>query len=172
MNAKSVSLHELVCLEREEGDLVQAMSYAREALDLALEMGSETLVGYHLVLLAHTEFLQGDMEEAVRNFRTGLPKLWKTEIDVHKVDPLILSAWHFAENHSQIAIRLLGAVEAHHRRVSRYPMNPTTRKDFDFTLSQARTHLDESAFESAFKEGGGMSLDDAIALAIKTLDDM
>jgi hypothetical protein len=63
------------------------------------------------------------------------------------------------------AARLLGAAEAL-REVAGASMSGVEREEYDSTVGRLREELDRGSLGSAWAEGGGMSADAAVALAL------
>ena len=169
-NARSYSLQFLVGLERDAENFELARSYAEEALGIAQEMGDKGRIGVQLAWLAHIEFFQEDLMAARRDLRAGLAMLRETEVPVQRPAPLLVSAWFLADENPRLAICLLGAVQASHEDGA--PLDVIARKDFDYVISQAGRHMDETEFAAAWSEGKSITLDEALDLAIKALDEM
>jgi len=67
----------------------------------------------------------------------------------------------------QLAARLLGSTEAT-LELNGHNIQPTDREDYDRSINDARTRLDEDTFKTIWAEGRTMSLDEAVKLALQT----
>ncbi|QGZ48669.1 AfsR/SARP family transcriptional regulator [Streptomyces sp. QHH-9511] len=147
---------------------------AREHLDILLsEFGSVTLAifeGFTLGSLAWLENLDGRYAAALPLVRQALERAkGALSMAVAPQMPaihLVTAAWALAGlggPHATVAARLLGAQESHlppgHLRA------PLERENLARAIELTRTALgDDAAFEAAYAEGGGISLEEATAL--------
>jgi len=65
----------------------------------------------------------------------------------------------------QLAARLMGSIEAT-LEINGHNIQPTDQEDYDRSINDARTRLDEKDFKTLRAEGRTMSLDDAVELAL------
>ncbi len=170
-NIKSITIQCLGELERDDGNLQQAQSHVEEALKIAREVESKSVIGFRLALLGQIEFLQGNFEGAKRNFNESLSTVKEIGNGYSKSQHLLIFSNTYANIHPPIAIRMLGAVHAYSRN-KKGAIHPLRKRDSDSAIAQAHQHLDESAFNAAWAEGEKMSLDEALNLALKTLEEM
>jgi len=168
---KSYALQDLGALARDEGDFQLAKSYVEEALKIVNEVGVRTRIGYQLALLGQIEYLQGNLEGSKRKFNESLCIVKEIDDLYSKSDSLLIFSNAYAILQPPIAVRILGAVQAYYRNI-KDPIHPLRKRDSDSAIAQARQHLDESAFNAAWAEGEKMSLDEALDLALKTLEEM
>ena len=169
---KSWAVQMLGFLARDEGDLGQARSYVEEALKIAKEVGVRTTIGFRLALLGQIEFLQGNLEGAKRKFNESLSIV--KEIDDHysKRETLLFFSNAYANLQPQSVMRVLGAIHVYYKNKLNQPIGPFMTRESDSAIAQARQRLDESAFNTAWAEGEKMSLDEALDLALKTLEEL
>jgi len=168
----SFVLEDLGILARDEGELQQAQSHYEEALKVARVVGDKSIIGFRLALLGQIELLQGNLEGAKRNFNESLSIVKKNDDLYSKSDPLLIFSNANATLQPQIAIRVLGAIHAYYRNEIKGPINPLRKRDSDSAITQVRQRLDESAFNVAWAEGKNMSIDEALDLALKTVEEM
>jgi hypothetical protein len=71
-----------------------------------------------------------------------------------------------ARNHPIRAARLFGAGEALRERIGT-PLPPSQRGQYDLLVESIRAQLDTVAFEKAWAEGHAMTLEQAVAYALK-----
>jgi len=169
---KSWAVQMLGFLARDEGDLGQAHSYVEEALKIAKEVGVRTRIGFQLALLGQIEFLQGNLEGSKRKFNESLSIV--KEIDDHysKRETLLFFSNTYANLQPQSVMRVLGAIHVYYKNKLNQPIGPFMTRESDSAIAQARQRLDESAFNAAWAEGEKMSLDEAVDLALKTLEEL
>jgi hypothetical protein len=68
--------------------------------------------------------------------------------------------------------RILGVINSSEEEYDIVPVDPIRRRYCIQAEDQARESLGDSAFETAFAEGKKMSLDEALDLALKTVEEM
>ncbi len=168
----SFALEDLGILARDMGEPGQAQSHYEEALKVARVVGDRSVVGFRLALLGQINFIQGNLEDAKRTFKEGLSIVKEIDDRYSKSDPLLIFSNAYANMQPQIALRVLGAIHAYYRNKIKGPINPLRKRDSDSAIAQAHQRLDESAFNAAWAEGEKMSLNEALNLALKTLEEM
>jgi tetratricopeptide (TPR) repeat protein len=163
-------LGKLGLLAMEEGDLNSARGYLEEGLSLEKEIGSKSLVAIYLVELGNLFYLQGDFEQFKQKVREGFA-LQSHFHDSNKTFMLmaVLGSLYFQK--PGVATRLLGTINNHEKRIDRVP-TPIDRRYCLRAEAHARQILDNAAFESDFAEGQKMSLNEALALALSTVEEM
>ncbi|MGE5083835.1 MAG: hypothetical protein ACM3ND_13165, partial [Acidobacteriota bacterium] len=77
-----------------------------------------------------------------------------------------LAALAIRYNHVERAGRLLGASE-HTYKLIQFQLTPIERAEHDQAIAAARAALGEEAFTVAYEEGKRMTLDEAVAFALK-----
>lgn len=75
----AIALANLAEIFRQEGDYRQAMSCARESLEIFRELGDVTYVGWQLFTIAHIHSLVREYPQAIENLRAAFVELRKTE---------------------------------------------------------------------------------------------
>jgi hypothetical protein len=68
------------------------------------------------------------------------------------------------------AARLLGAAEADRERMGAF-LQPSDTPEYQRILGEVRDHLDDRSFEAAWAEGRRLTLEQAIASALKDVED-
>jgi predicted ATPase/class 3 adenylate cyclase len=171
-NTQSLSILYLGILARDEGDLQQAQTYVEGALKIAKEVGESYSIGIRLATLGQIDFLRGNLEGSKRKFDESLS--FANEVNNRDLtsDIMIVFSNSYMNLQPQIAVRLLGAVYVCIKNKVIEQRNPFFQRESDSAIAQARQHLDESAFNAAWAEGEKMSLDEALDLALKTLEEM
>lgn len=167
---RSFVLENLGLLARDEGKLQEAQLYYEEALQVAMEVGDRSILGFRFALLGQINFIQRNFDSARRNFKESLSVVIELDDRHSKSDPLLVISSVYATVEPPTAARILGAIQAHHEKERKGPMYPLRKRDFDSTVTQANQRLDDSAFNAAWGKGEKMSLDEAVALALKSLE--
>jgi non-specific serine/threonine protein kinase len=158
----AVSLGNLGVAAYEQGDVDRAASILEESLTLARSVGDGFLVSDALSYKGRTECRNGKLQSAEASFVESLT------IARELADP-VATIWaleSFAElalaRHApRQAATLLGAV-AHLRDETGF-LQPLPGET---ALADARATLGADAFELAWREGGAMTLDDAVRYAL------
>lgn len=68
----------------------------------------------------------------------------------------------------RLATRLMGSIEAT-LEINGHHIQPTDQEDYDRSINDARTRLDEETFKTIWAEGRTMSLDETVKLALQTV---
>ena len=71
----------------------------------------------------------------------------------------------------EISVYMLGALD-NSQKDGENPIAPLNKRYYNHAEVHAREKLGDAAFESAFAEGQKMSLDEALDLALKTVEEM
>jgi len=170
---KVMALHykaKLGSLHMEEGGLEQARIDFERSLAIALEMGMKPYIANRLIDLSKVFYLQGNVEAFKQHVREAFA-LRKNFIEVQKTD-ILLGIIHSVYLHkTEISARLLGrysqTLMEHDRSAS-----TVAKRHYHQAEAHVRKTLGNAAFESAFAEGQTMSLDEALDLASKTIEEM
>jgi predicted ATPase/class 3 adenylate cyclase len=166
---RSYAVHYLGLLARDEGDLHTAQTHLEEALKVARHFGTKHVIVLRLALLGQILFLQGQVEIPKKHFIESLSLELDPEASSHYLIPLILVSTLFADLIPSVAVKILSCVD------KQKPVRPEfllIKRDFEKILAQAQIQLNESAFQAAWAEGETMTIDDALDLALKTLDEI
>jgi len=160
----SSTLNALGEMARGLGDYERSRVLYEEAMTAAPEVSYTKLVPlYNLGLVA---FSQGDPTVARSNFagaraiasklghKPGIPSALEGLAGVYGV-----------QGEPERAARLFGAAEAL-RKATNLPIQTSDRADYERFVAGARAALDEEAFAAAWKEGGALTLEQAIELAL------
>jgi non-specific serine/threonine protein kinase len=150
------------------GDLEGARALHEESLRHAREQCNERIVAISLDQLASYAREDGRIEDSLTMLRESL------RIRHHLGDrPAIAENLdRFARTLSLAgragtATRLLSSSEALREQIGSTSA-PAVAKMNDATLTAIRTQLDETAFAEAWEEGGALTLDEAVALALES----
>jgi tetratricopeptide (TPR) repeat protein/DNA-binding CsgD family transcriptional regulator len=160
----------LVALRRE--DYAGAHSLFEEALSVARETGAEQHLAEALTHLGTLALRMSDYQQSAA--------LYQQSLALNRVlgnrDGIAENLAGLAEVASLLgqperAARLFGAVEAL-REVSNISLPPLRRAAYDHTVGGIRAQLDESAFGAAWSHGRAMLLEQVIAHASETKDEL
>ena len=149
------------------GDIERAATQWEASLRLTRELGDYSLMAWSLSGLADVARLRREYNRAIDMFKESL-KLYR-ELGNKSEPPFTLEALGLAAaalGKSQHAARLWGAA-ASWREAINEPLPVTFQKDYAASVTQARTHLGEKVYASAWSEGHAMSAEQAIALALE-----
>lgn len=171
-NTRSLTIAYLGLLDRDEGNLQQAQSYFEQALVTAKEVGESYSIGIRLAVLGQIALLQGNLEGAKRKFNESLTIANEVNNRALKSDIMIVFSNSYINLRPQTAMQLLATVNVCIKNKVIDQRNPFVQRESDSAIAQARQHLDELAFNTAWTEGEKMSLDEALELALKTLGEM
>jgi tetratricopeptide (TPR) repeat protein len=173
---RSLCIECLGLLLIEADDIAQAEIYLEEALSLAREIEAEFVVARRLALLSILLYLQGNMEKSKQNFRESISLIKDLHpyLRVFFLETLFISPYFQVPENS---VLLLGALSSCLAKFD-IPMDSLYTLEFLFrpyyvrAEARARESLGEVAFETAFAEGQKLSLDEALDLALKTVEEM
>ena len=166
------SLNALGLVALQQGDYSGARSQFEEALAVARETGAEQNLAEALTHLGTLALQVSDSQQSAA--------LYQQSLALNRVlgnrDGIAEDLAGLAEVASLLgqperAARLFGAVEAL-REASNIKLSPLRRAAYDRTVGGIRVHLDESAFRAAWSHGRGMPLEQAIAYASETKDEL
>ena len=149
-----------------KGDLVGARKHADLMLDLHKAMGDEHSVTGHQSQMAHVARQMGNYKEALSLYRETLPdwqKIGHRGAVAHQLECMGFIAK--AQEQGERAVRLMSAADAL-RQASGSPRTPQERIEFERELEELRTGMDEKTFDLLWAEGGAMTMDQAIDLAM------
>lgn len=168
-NSRSVVVANLGLLEAEEGNFVQAYTYLEEALVTARALGNQDFIALRLIQLGNVHYLEGKIEQFKRNYRESyflvkdFDPFTKAYFLYFVLDPI-------ASQKPENAAWILGAIDNFEREND--PIPPPLKRYYRSAETHALNRLGDAAFEFAFAEGQRMSLDEALDLALKTVEEM
>ena len=168
---RSAIITKLGRLAREEGNLDQAQAYLEEALAAARELEHNRDIMHGLVELGNTFYLQGYIEKFKQNFIEGI-HLAKGRSRIAKSRFLVIMLYSICIENPENSARLLGAIHSSCSEMDDRISPLIKRIYYDRAETHARKALGDAAFESAFAEGQKMSVDEALDLALKTVEEM
>lgn len=154
----------------DEGDLARARVLLEESLAIRRELGNDYGAGHCLIWLANVARAEHDDRQMLSYFKEGLALLQKVGDSEGIVSSLEWLASVLAEG-SQVeqGVRLWGAAEGIREAIG-IPMPLLDRSHQEEAIARARAECDQAAFARAWAEGRAMTLDQAIAFALETLE--
>ena len=157
-------------LAREQNDLDQAQAFLEEALATAWDLEFRPFVVLCLTELGVTYYQQGDIEKYKQSFTESI-SLAKALRRYWKIYPLVSLLNSIPSQLPEGAAKLLGVIDVFQKEdeILTYPL---VKRYCDQAETYSRNVLGDSAFESAFADGQKLSLEDALDLAVKALQEM
>lgn len=150
-----------------QGDYHQARTYWQEALDIAEELGARmpslwfhTRLGYLALREVHLTETRNIFTETAREF-----------FNDHNEGGVVftvegMAGLYIAINKPELAAQLIGWADATREKIN--DTRPVIeQRDVDKIIATCLTKMDEAAFSNAYAEGQKMSLDEAVAYALR-----
>jgi tetratricopeptide (TPR) repeat protein len=152
------------------GELVRAHALFEQSLEIQTRLGLWRAVGFQEGSLGQIARLEGDYAAAGRYYATSLPRFR----DAGDRASIAWSLEEFAGLAAALgqagqAARLFGAAAALRERIGQ-PQEPYQRDCYERDLAAARAGLDQAAFAAAAAAGRALTLEEAVAEAMKTAD--
>ena len=172
-NWQAVTLLLLALIAESEHNLKSAVEYAQRGMELRREMEMFGSVASDILLVGLFEFQRGNVEVAKQCVRDGLELMPRGEasIRIHTYAFCFLGGL-FVERDALTAVQILALSEAFSQSLS-VPRDPIFDKPyFDRFVSAARAKLSKAEFAAAWEAGMKMSLDEALDLALETVEEM
>ena len=153
-------------MARLQGDLEKAMPMFEEGIALLSELGDKVFITIPLDNLGMAVWQRGDCERATAIHARCL-RLAHAAGDFREIALAIerLAAIAQACGQPERAARLFGAAEAL-RQARGAPVEVLDRAEYDRAVAAVRAQLDEATRNAAWREGGVMSLEQAVACAL------
>jgi DNA-binding CsgD family transcriptional regulator len=166
------SLNALGLVALRQGDYVRARSQFEEALSVARETGAEQYLAEALTHLGTLALQVRDAQQSTALYQQS----FALNRALGNRDGIAEDLAGLAEVASLLgqperAARLFGAVEAL-REVSHIALPPLRRAAHARTVGGIRAHLDEATFVAAWSHGRAMPLEQVIAYARETKDEL
>jgi predicted ATPase/DNA-binding SARP family transcriptional activator/DNA-binding CsgD family transcriptional regulator len=163
---QSFFLNDLGWMSLIEDDLVEANALFEEAAALTRELGDAILAELSRHNLAWVALLRGELERAQVLHKENFARLRGVGTTLSFFDGLEgLACVAAAKGEAARAARLFGAAAALHESTG-IPAANDERTLQEPYLLEARSHLDEVAWEKAWKAGRAMPLESAIGYAL------
>jgi len=170
-NLRSLIIAELGLISMEQGEFEQARVQLDEALATAREINNIRSIAGRLVELGINYYLQGNFKKSKAYFVEGFVELKSLNNIFQKRQELLLMVNFIEAQKPGIIASLLGALANSEKNIE-IPINPLNRRYYNRTEARVREQLGNVAFESAFAEGQKMSLDEALDLALSSVEEM
>jgi tetratricopeptide (TPR) repeat protein len=157
-------------LAMEEGKLVEAQDYFEESLLLAKETGVGHKIARALANQGNLFHLQGKIHAFKENARKSL-SFRDSFTNYFKARILSIFLFTLSILELESSASILGAMDNFQKERGE-PLWPEGKHYYDLAEKRLREVLDDETFESAFAEGQKMSLDDALDLVLKIVEEM
>jgi predicted ATPase/class 3 adenylate cyclase len=171
-NAKSTAIVYLGMLARDEGNFEQAQFFMEEVLDIQKEMGSGFWFAESRTMLGQIHFLQGNLEDAKHMFHEGISTAKKANNYYEKSNVLLYFCNAYSSLQPKFTLQILGMLHDYYWKQRGLPINPLMKREADSASAKAKQLLSEADFNAAWAQGEKMTIDEAIDLALKTLDEI
>lgn len=169
-NLRSGIMAVLGLVTMELGKLDQAQAYLEQALATARELENTRYIAYRLPELSNVFYRQGKTEKFKQFFKECIP-LTKALPNIQKVHSVVMLLQTIYKQNPRVSVIGLGSIDVVQKE-ERLPLDPVRRLYWNRVEVHAREALGDAGFESALAEGQKMSLDDALDLTLKTVEEM
>jgi predicted ATPase/DNA-binding NarL/FixJ family response regulator len=153
-------------IAREQGDTGRAARLFREALDLFRAIGDDWGASNSLANLGQVMLADGDRAGAAAAFREALQVQRALGDILHMPECFEGLAALAADRQARRAARLLGASEALRDRLGA-PVAGVDQARLTDVVERVRRSIRPEAFQSAWQDGRGLAMDQAITLALQ-----
>ena len=169
-NLRSIMIEHLGTLALEQGDIELARAHFEEALETAIELEEKEFKMRRFAMLGSIYYLERRLEDFRRNYRESFSLV--KDLNAFRKSFLLLWVLNLLHNQRpQNSARLLGALANFEKETAR-PFRPLWQRYYDRAEAHTSKVLGDATFESAFAEGHKMSLDEALELALKMVEEM
>jgi len=169
-NIRSSILGLLGIVTMESGNLGQAQSYLEQALAISREVENTWFIASRLADLSYVFYLKGNIEKFKQFFMECI-SLTKELPEIRKVHPLLFLLQPIYPQNIHISVMALGTIRML-EDVKTRPLDPVHKRYWNKIETHAREVLGDKEFESTFADGQKMSLDDALDLVLKFVEEM
>lgn len=169
-NLRSMMLGNLGRLAIEQGDLGEAQAYSEQALTIARELDNTDEIAMRMAELGIGCYLQGNFKKCRQYFSESISMIRRFGTYLPKRHILFLMVNHFERKELVKTAYILGALDSSRSECAR-PITPLNLRYYRRAETRARHALGDEGFASAFTEGQKMSLDEALDLALKTVEE-
>jgi hypothetical protein len=154
---------------RRQGELTIAHSFYKESAAISGKLKDKWGLGYALMGMADVALAQGDLSTSAVLYRNCLIMFQKGADYVGLPFALeSVAALELVKNQPEKAVRILGAADTL-RKNTNSPLPLSNLSAYQMTLSLSQQQLDSSVFDLLWVEGRGMTIYEAIALALEEL---
>jgi predicted ATPase/class 3 adenylate cyclase len=169
-NVRSGVILHLGSIALEESDFDQAHSLLKESLTTAQELQNYFFVVEASFEIGNLYYLEGNLDEFKQRYREGIAMAKKLLL-ADKFYNLFLTLRPLHRQAAHRMVSILGAIE-HCQRETEFPDVPIFKRFYDRAESFTRQELNPEEFELAFAQGQTLSLDNALDLVLKTVEEM
>jgi non-specific serine/threonine protein kinase len=171
-NLQAKSLLLLGSIAEFEYDLPGAGEYVQRSVDLMREMGQPECVWWNIAL-ARLQYLQGRYEIAKQSVSNDLVFVKTRNIEVLEAGYIFYHiAAFFVTKKTQVAVQFLSLSGALRQDLA-FLRDPTFDKPYsERFLAGARAKLNQEEFNSAWEMGLKMTVDEALNLGLKTVEEI
>jgi hypothetical protein len=136
-------------------------------------VGSANDVSWYLSILGRLKYREGDHEVGLQYVRESLAILRRGDVGLYGTAKLLGQiGGMFLGEEPQIGVQFLGLSETLWQQLS-FPRSPIEDKPyFDRFLITAHEKLSEDKFATAWEAGLKMTVEEAVELALKTIEQM
>jgi tetratricopeptide (TPR) repeat protein len=160
------SLINLASLALVQGNTTEARELLEESLMLIKEIDQNLIMAYVLLVLGLVDLAENNPEARGHIFHS-LRLCLEMGAKVTQTSSLVgVAGLAWRAGDARGAAQWLGAVESALKAISAV-LEPEVKNFHAQTLAAVREQLGESAFQSAWEEGAGWKLEEAVALALK-----
>jgi tetratricopeptide (TPR) repeat protein len=157
------TLQTLGMLAHWQGDYQQAFAYFEQAIVL-YEKVSGSRISWPRVRMGHTLLRQGDLVHAREIFEICLQQFQELIGVVYTIEGL--AALHLNQGQAERAVQLFAWADAMREKLGDH-RPPVEQTDIDKDITVCLSRMGEAAFSAAYDEGKKMSLEEAVAYALK-----
>ena len=162
-----MSLGNLASLAQSAGDYAAARAMFEETLAINRELGDRRSVADGLRYLAEVASAEGKHDEARTLFLESLALGEEVGARAVALDCLHgLAAFESKHGRAALAARLFGVVDAVTEQLG-LPVDSVQAATYQAQIAATRAALGEEAFQAAWAEGRAMTLDEAVAYALR-----
>ena len=149
------------------GDMDEAEHIMESIMETMQERRDNYMLATMQSMFAHTLRRHGDLEKALFYYRSTI-RLWQERghraAVAHQLECFGLIA--MAQEQPARAVKLLSAAQAL-REISNSVRTPEEQKEFERAKAQLQAGMEESEFNRVWKEGQGLSLEEAVDVALE-----
>jgi len=150
-----------------QGDYKQARTSYEESAKLYDKVGHLLNVSWSRVDIAYIVLRQGDYQEAKERFRSCIQQFQKANNTIALIYAMEgLASMNVDHGQAERAVLLFAWADAMRERIGDY-RPPVEQASVERDLAVIHSKLDDAAFSKAHAEGKGMTIEDAVALALE-----
>jgi Tetratricopeptide repeat. len=170
-NGEARTLHNLAHLAQSQGRFAEARAFYEQGLAIHREVSDRFGMGNTLRGIAEVAIAQGDLAAAGAHVRESLALARELAARPSLVEVVrTLADLARAAGALEAAAQAAGALERA-REEMHYPLPPVDRETYAREQAFLRDSLGEAVFEAAKSMGGGLSLEQAVVLLERALEE-